>query len=437
MASRSKSEALMLAFLAALPFGLLLETSFIGQIFSTEIVFLLALPVLWLTNGSALPQSARQLLWWIALWLTVQVVTDIYVGSYLGDLLRGWAKLIVFMIDVYVLLKLLTTEKRLLFWLLGWNIAFAISNWLQFDDFAIRWKFGVGLCAVNAVAILALMLWPHRLIVVARLGALVCLCSGIASLFLNARNTFLCLGFAAVLLAATSFRGTREFIARAWDRRGIVLLAAVLGTAYLAGVVYVEGASAGIFGDDAREKLKAQANDAFGPVLGALAGGRSEFNASFAAIGDSPIVGYGSWAHSAYYYNVYVESVHATGTPEQIREIENETYIGDPLIPTHSHLFGAWVEAGILGAAFWVMVLRRILKLTRRSLDFTSPVAVLVMLNTAFFVWNIVFSPFGGEMRLVNASLLALFFFTPATLPEGPLTPMGDPLPAATSARDA
>jgi hypothetical protein len=307
----------------------------------------------------------------------------------------------------------LTTEKRLLLWLLGWNIAVAISSWTQFDDFAIRWKFGLGLSAVNALAVIALLLWSHRLILVARYGAVVCLGLGVASLFLNARNTFLCLVFAAVLLAMTSFRGTQEFLTRAWDKRGILLLAGVLGTAYLSGVAYVEGASAGIFGDDAREKLKAQSNDAFGPVLGALAGGRAEFNASFAAIGDSPIVGYGSWARSAYYYNVFVESIHETGTTDQIRDIDNKIYFGDPLIPTHSHLFGAWVEAGIFGAAFWVMVMRRILKLTRRSLDLTSPIAVLVMLNTASFVWNIVFSPFGGEMRLVNASVLAIFFFSP------------------------
>jgi len=412
---RSKSDAPMLVFLAVLPFGLLLDAGFIGQIFATELVFLLLLPVFWLSGGAQLPQAPRQLLRWIALWLAVQVATDFYVGSYIGDYLRGWAKLVFFMADVYVLLKLLTTEQRLFVWLLGWNIAFAIGSWKQFEDFAIRWKFGVGFCAVNALIILAVLIWPRRLKFTARLGAVVCLVAGGASLFLNARNTFLCLEFSAVLLGMTSFSGAQQFLARLWDKRGILLLAGVLGTAYLAGVVYVEGASAGVFGDDAREKLKAQTNDAFGPVLGALAGGREEFNASFAAIGDSPIVGYGSWARSAYYYNVYVESIHETGTPEQIREVDSKTYVGDPIIPTHSHLFGAWVEAGIAGAAFWVLVMRRIIKLTRRSLDLASPVAVLVMLNTAFFFWNIVFSPFGGEMRLVNASLLALFFFTPRT----------------------
>lgn len=434
VSGRKGSDALMLVFLGVLPFGLLLDAGFIGQIFATELIFFLLLPLLWLTGSEPLPAASRNLIKWIVLWLAVQVATDIYVGSFIGDYLRGWAKLIFFMVDVYVLSKLLSTEKRLLFWLLGWNTAYAISSWLQFEDLAVRWKFGVGFCAVNAIAILALLAWPQRLVVVARLGALVCLGAGIASLFLNARNTFLCLSFASLLLFMTSFRGLRSLLTKTWDRRGVLLLAGVLGTAYLTGVVYVQGASSGLFGDDAREKLKAQANDAFGPVLGALAGGRSEFNASFAAIGDSPIIGYGSWARSAYYYNVFVESVHETGTPEQIKEIDSMTYVGDPLIPTHSHLFGAWVEAGIVGAAFWVIVLRRVLRLTRRALDLASPVAILVMLNTAFFFWNIVFSPFGGEMRLVNASLLALFFFTPAADPQADASPGAAPAQPAAAA---
>jgi len=274
----------------------------------------------------------------------------------------------------------------------------------------VRWKYGVGFCSVNALAIATLLLWPQRQLLIARLGAAVCLGVAVASLFLNARNTFLCLSLSGVLMAITSIPSLRRYLISAWDKRGAILLVSVMGVTYLVGAIYVEGASRGVFGDEAQSKLKAQDNDAFGPVLGALAGGRSEFNASFAAIGDSPILGYGSWARSAYYYNIYVESIRETGTPEQLAEINSRTYSA-PQIPTHSHLFGAWVEAGIVGAAFWLMVLRRALQATRRSLELRGPVDVLILLNTVFFMWNILFSPFGGEMRLVNASLLALFLF--------------------------
>ena len=410
---RQDSDILGSLVVVALPFAFLYEAGFIGQLYGTELLFIVVLPFLWLTSAAPLAQPFRSTLWWLGAWLAVLVATDIYRGSFIGDYLRGWAKLIFFGIDIYVLGRLLTTERRLLLWCIGWSAAFAISTWSAFDDFATRWKFGIGLAVVSAVAALGLLFWQRRRSVLAAIMALLCLGAGVTSLFLNARNSFLSLSLSGLLLSIAAVPALRRGFIALWDRHGYLVLAGALAAAYFAGVVYVEGASVGFFGDEAREKLEAQRSDASDPVLGALAGGRDEFYSSSAAISDSPIVGYGSWARSAYYYNVFVEKLHAHGTPEQIREVESKMFVGEPLIPTHSHLLGAWVEAGIVGAVFWIVVLRRALQAVRRSLGLGSSIDILVLVTTAPFAWNVLFSPFGGAERLVEAFPLVLFLYAP------------------------
>jgi len=70
------------------------------------------------------------------------------------------------------------------------------------------------------------------------------------------------------------------------------------------------------------------------------------------------------------------------------------------LIPTHSHLFGAWVESGFPGAIFWIwcfsLALRTLLRLFAEN-DRLSP---LIMFIAVSFMWDILFSPYGGLARL-------------------------------------
>jgi O-antigen ligase len=81
------------------------------------------------------------------------------------------------------------------------------------------------------------------------------------------------------------------------------------------------------------------------------------------------------------------------------------------MIPTHSHIFGAWVEAGLIGAVFWVFVLRLIFRSMRRALDLRAPTDVLILLTGAMMIWDVFFSPFGANERLSWAAALVLLIF--------------------------
>jgi hypothetical protein len=407
----ARSDLFLCIAIFALPFGLLTEVEFIGRIFLTEMLFLLLMPFLLLTSRAPLSQLRRKTLWLVASWLVALMVADFYRNSDAYDFLRGWAKLIFLSIDFYVLCRLLTTQQRMLAWFVGWNIAYCIFAWQEFPEFATTWKFGVGVGSLNTVVGIATMVWPRRSRYFMLLLSVICIGYAIASLLLNARSSFLAMTVSAFFLGICSLSRARQLLIDLWDRHGLIVIIGAIAMAYVAGSAYIVGAGAGLFGDEARQKLEAQRLESFDPVLGILAGGRPESFSSWAAIADSPIIGHGSWARNAEYFNIYINALRTYGSAETIREAEGKIYVGEPMIPTHSHIFGAWVEAGLIGAVFWVFVLRLIFRSMRRALDLRAPTDVLILLTGAMMIWDVFFSPFGANERLSWAAALVLLIF--------------------------
>src|SRR5207249_4985632 len=105
-------------------------------------------------------------------------------------------------------------------------------------------------------------------------------------------------------------------------------------------------------GAPAAQKYREESAGRFGVLLG----GRPELFASSIAIADSPLIGHGSWPKDPKYTNDLLSVLSRNGYQPGgglLYSIQHSDY----LIPTHSFLFGAWVEAGLLGAVFWLVVL--------------------------------------------------------------------------------
>ncbi len=89
------------------------------------------------------------------------------------------------------------------------------------------------------------------------------------------------------------------------------------------------------------------------------------------------------------------------------------------IIQTHSFIFGAWVDAGILGAVFWgwvfVMALKALLKLYPPK--FVLPPLVPWM---AFeMLWEILFSPYGvGQRVIASYYIVVLMGYLNIRVPE-------------------
>ncbi len=196
-----------------------------------------------------------------------------------------------------------------------------------------------------------------------------------------------------VILAARSTHLVRL------DRRALRTFT-VVAVSVLAGFIIVEAygyaAGHGLLGGRAQQQYEAQKSN-----LGVIVSGRPEIIVSTRAIRDSPIVGHGSWAMDPKYVVALQEELKKSGF--------QRTAASGGLIPTHSHLFGAWVEAGILGAVFWLWALALVASILPRLHRLADGRVPLVAFLAALFFWAVLFSPFGAEGRLMMPFYLIVF----------------------------
>lgn len=325
-------------------------------------------------------------------WLTSQIVTDLYRGTPFEDYSRGWLKIIMFGFQIMALWLFLPRRSHYI-------AAFAIGQALSLIGSypAIRaeygdqfWKFGIGDgVSLLVAAIFAGMLpgtaWLRRYAWIALAATAVML------LLVNYRS-----GFGVLLVASgicflfTVFDHTPALRKKFNGITFSILLLA--GVAFSQAVFSVYGyvASSGALGAEAEYKYELQSRGDV-PVL---LGGRVESLISTEAIADSPILGHGSWAKNIYYSRLLRVKMRELGIP-----VIGSGKINSDLIPTHSYLFGAWVDAGILGGLFWIYILSMLIGTI--YLLFKHNFHYRTFFITAFIMvgWAILFSPFGAETR--------------------------------------
>jgi hypothetical protein len=155
--------------------------------------------------------------------------------------------------------------------------------------------------------------------------------------------------------------------------------------------MYDYGARSGMLGKSAKETYDMQAYGEYGLFLG----GRSEVLVSSRAILDSPFLGHGSWAKDQQYSTLLTELRRKAGYGIAAEGEED-------LIPTHSHLLGAWVEAGLLGAIFWAWVLTLPVRVLFRTHILMDRLIPLMVFFAFLSIWDMLFSPYGAMARFVT-----------------------------------
>ena len=200
---------------------------------------------------------------------------------------------------------------------------------------------------------------------------------------------------AALYLVVTGFLRRKSAGSSKLKAGTVVALAAsiLLG---IAGVLwaYRYAASAGILGQDAKEKYEQESSGKYGVLLG----GRTEILAALPAIYDSPILGHGSWAKEPLYIILQNQALARLGYT-MAWDISNED-LQEGLIPTHSYLFGAWVDGGILGAVFWGWIFVLTARVLLRVYPATAVLLPVVSFLAFLLLWDILFSPYGTPGRV-------------------------------------
>lgn len=377
----------------------------VGDLPVAEILTVMALPFLLVTKGSRIMRPRLALIFGLlSLWLLNQVLTDIWRRTAATDWMRGDANLIFFGIDLLVLVMLISkNERRQVYFLAGYCIGSLLSARLQPSDAAIEepWKFGYATGTNALIALVACYFFARRQYAATGvlLGSVIAL-----NLAENFRSPVLniLVAIALILPVIPERIGRLTILPRRGSLANVAVIIGLAAVSASAALWLVRFATErGMLNEEAVVKNQIQAQSAGGLLLG----GRPEILVSSQAVLDSPILGHGSWARDYKYIEMLADIQTRWGIPIDLDYTEE---LLQGLIPTHSHLMGAWVQAGILGAVFWFYILWLVAKgLIQLSVLRPALSPILSFMLTSF-LFDIFFSPFASMRRLTEAFLLVI-----------------------------
>ena len=380
-------------FLVVAPLAQFVQMQAIGVLSGTDILLLLAFPLVLVRNLRLLRQRHVFMILLLGIgWFISQVITDLIRDTPPVDFLRGWSK-IGLTLTHFTTIYLLTYRSRRRFLLFGFGFIAGQLLTLRINPgvffAASPWKFGY--CGpVTLVVFLLTSTLPYfrrrKMLVLLAAVAI-----ALINLFMGARGVALI----SLLAGIYAFSLRRAGAVRLRGSRLLFTLGVVLLSGWIFMSFYSYLAQSGELGATAQSQYETQGSGEGGVLLG----GRSEILSSAMAIFDSPIIGHGSWARDPKYKFILEERRRELG-------YARVGVMSDDLIPTHSHIFGAWVEAGVMGAVFWFYIFCIVLRIMMKAPG-SEPILPICIFVSIAMLWNILFSPYGADMRVVFAYFAA------------------------------
>jgi len=391
----------LLAFAA--PLFRFIRFQFVGFLLGTDLILWFAFPFVVISRGRLLAAALPQrFLFFGFLWLLGQILTDIVRATPLEEFTRGWSMIGATLVDFVILYVLLSDiRRRIILYALGIALGTCVEYLLNPYGYSLTepWKFGVGPAIIGLIVLLATCCYARgRCFVCAGL----LLFTGLLNVFMLSRAAGL------VCVLAASFVGSQALLPQGTKRSAthalMLPLAILLGASAIART-YACAANHGLLGAKARLEYQYQSAGSFG----LLVGGRGDSLASIRAIMDSPIIGHGSWPTDSTYTLYLAHLMASLGYRNSPASTAIKRYGG--LIPAHSHLLGAWVQAGVGGAIFWFWVYSLIIRGLRALYTGDEPLTPLIAYFALLLGWDVLFSPYGFDRRFLTTYYVILLMF--------------------------
>ena len=383
-----------------IPASQFIEFHVMGRLFAPDILLLAMLPLVLSSRRAALAEHLPRTFLLLGLgWLSAQVATDLMRETPFEDYARGWAMIALMLSNFSVLFAMLDSRRyRVVLCATGNALGGILSYAFNPADYAVGdpWKFGYGYAATLLIVLFAAFLNARRRKLPA--AALMLALAGV-NLFHNFRSLAgECFVTAALLLLTRPRSAGAAVVASSnnWVRPALIGAGVTLATFGLLRI-YGYSAETGLLGYRAWQKYEIQSSGRYG----ILVGGRAEFFTGLEAVVDSPIVGHGSWAKD-WRYSAREETLLAKFG------YRVDTHPSDSwIIPSHSYLIGAWVDAGALGAIVWLWTLSLPLRSLRCLYEQHEVLAPLMIFLTVGLFWDVLFSPFGADRRFTAPFVLS------------------------------
>jgi hypothetical protein len=382
----------------------------IGNLYISELLLISVFLLMFSRHGRTLLEPLpKRILLFGCLWLLSQVATDLILLTPVESLLKGWASIAFFLIEFAGLYMLLYGNiRRVKIFIVGFSAGGLLR--CLFDPgygYDVEpWKFGLGL-PITLLLILIVVWCMEKKVLQPLWSEVTLLMLGTLSIYLNGRS----LG-GAIIITVLLFHFSRGyifqkmFLMRMNPVKKIGLLSVGIAMLFTILTTYQWAGELRVLPDNAQNKYELTKTTSLG-VFGVILAGRSELLSSIPAVIDSPIIGHGSWAEDPKYRAYLYEINNILGVERSIAQLEQSIESNDR-IPAHSHLMQSWVWAGLLGAVFWIVVLKIIIDAVIISLQITRPLSMLIIFVCIKATWDLLFSPFSSEMRLLWAWELVL-----------------------------
>ncbi|AIE86666.1 hypothetical protein OP10G_3298 [Fimbriimonas ginsengisoli Gsoil 348] len=376
----------------------LLKFSFVGELGARDILVIVLAPF-YIRKATQIVRMKpfRTFLSLGVIYFVSLVTSDFVRQSAEEDYFRGWAKILIFLLTLFLAPALLDGKPwRMAAYMVG-SLMVILASAAAGPTLPL-YKFYLAI-PVSCVCFIGAGYLSARF---GRMALILPLLSGLVALSQNARSaagmTLLATGILSLWILDVGKATPSKTKLR---RKSIAAICTmVLGILAILGL-YKYAASNGLLGKEGQEKYETQisiSQEDVGP-FDIVLGGRNEMLFSVPEILRSPIIGYGSWAkdyefvHSrSYELGIQKGSVRTTGR-----------------IPTHSFLLQGWVEAGICGGIFWMFALLQMLRTlftgTFNTLGVWGPLFCYTITQLS---WDLLFSPFGGERKVEVGFMLAI-----------------------------
>lgn len=280
--------------------------------------------------------------------------------------------------------------RRLLFILTGYCASYVVLLFVGSSTSAhyaeVPWRLGLGFAATVALA--ALFAVRPRYLPLAPTAFL-----GLALFHIVMESrSMAAMSICAGLFVLLSNRIAADRPRQARFGEVVVAICGLLVFGWIGLQVLLALAEAGWLPERVAAKLLAQASHSAGIVAAA----RPDTVTALFAITQRPLFGYGPGVVAPEVFAVYVRlSSEALFSGALSSELMQDRMNMDWSLgtPSHSHLFGAWADAGVLAALCWIAVLGLAAVVLVRGFGLRDRFVPLFSLIAIATVWDVLFSP--------------------------------------------
>lgn len=323
------------------------------------------------------------------LYMLVQLFTDSYLGIPFFETFKSLAQIFTLLSLIYTGINLLASHtERLFSFLVGYAISSLITI-LFFRNTYIDsdpWKF----LFANASSILIFLLLG-KLIQNRGLQLLIILTLTAIHLIFGSRSSAL-----LTLLTVIAIIIPRRLIA---SRKSFVIIAlSVFLISAGTEQVYQQLALNGTLG--LKQQLKATQQYESGPLIFFA---RSETLYEYGSIKESFIFGKGSNPDLSQTLLFSISAMQEQLELQTKKTAAYKYYLETGKIPQHSMLFSSWVENGLIGLIFWLILMLFFIKNFRLVVSSDNQFTFLTTYLLVSALWSLFFSPLGAGSRLFIA----------------------------------